>query len=110
MTVLKYILLGIAIAVCLFFGLMKGFGWAHYHRWNFFITKTEAKLSGPWLNRYLRSHSMLAFFTAGWLCLYFFESLAPYVGTYLLFMFLLFICNELRFKKIAADEFRDKEV
>ena len=110
MTVLKYILLSLAIAVCLFYGLMKRFGWAHYHRWTFFITKTEAKLSGQWLDRYLHSHALLAFYTAGWLFLFFFESMAPYRAWGFFFFPYLAIRSHFHFKRIAADEFRDREV
>jgi len=74
MTVLKYILLSLAIAVCLFFSMLKRFGWAHYHRWTFFITKTEAKLSGQWLDKYLHYHSGMYFVMALFFLLYFFQA------------------------------------
>jgi len=110
MTVLKYILLSLAIAVCLFFSMLKRFGWAHYHRWTFFITKTEAKLSGQWLDKYLHYHSGMYFVMALFFFLYFFQKPTYYnVGLHII-MVISWIHNQFYFKKIAADEFRDREV
>ena len=101
MTILQSVLLGLAIAVFLFFGLLKYCGWAHYHRWTFFITKTEARLSGPWLDKYLHYHGGMCFLTAAWLFMCYFEILSPYSIRTMFILVFSWVRAEFHFKRVA---------
>lgn len=99
--ILKYAALCLAIAVSLFFTLASAFGWAHYYGWPWLITKTEAKLSGRWLQKYLNGHALLSFLYAVMFFLFFFDSLAELHFSSILLMAILTIRTELHFRNIA---------
>ena len=97
----KYVFLVLAIAFSLFYMLTCLFGWAHYYGWSLLITKTESKLTGPMLQKFLNMHAFLAFLCAATFFLCFFDNLSSLYGKAFFYLLILIIYTKVYFKQIA---------
>jgi len=96
-----YIFLVLAIALSLFYMLNCLFGWAHYHNWPLLITKTESKLTGSWLQKYLNTHALISFLFGVAFFICFFDKLLYLCNSNFLFLLILTVRVEIHFKSIA---------